>query len=166
MPLAALRPLDDLSERASRRFRLLISAEGTIAQSRDLAVVLHNVSTTGLLLECEADVEVGTSIALSLPELGEVEALVVWNSGGYCGAEFSSPLTPSAVEKVVSSSKVVWPAFSPEAAGASTRRRVAEPVQTFDPEPSRKPPMVVRTLAILSATGILWSLLIWAAMGL
>ncbi len=169
MSLAALRPLDDPSERASRRFRLLISAEGSISQSQDVAVVLHNLSRTGLLIECEAAMEVGTSIVLSLPDLGEVEALVVWNSDGYYGAAFTSPLSRSAVETMLSSSKVVWPTFSPVTAEAPAQRHSVEPVEPVLAcavhEPG-KPPMIVRTVGIVTAAGLLWTLVAWAALSI
>lgn len=169
MSLAALRPLDDPSERQSRRFRLLISAAGSISQSRDVAVVLHNLSMTGLLIECEAAMEVGASIVLSLPDLGEVEALVVWNSDGYYGAAFRSPLSRSAVEMMLSSSKVVWPAFNPMTAEAPARQQPLEPVEpvlAFAVNEPSKPPMIVRTVAIVTAAGLLWTLVAWAALSI
>lgn len=83
---------DPGAERAHRR-TLLLEALGATADGDSTSVTVQNISQTGLLLHSEAELAVGDTIELDLPEAGVVEARVVWTSGPLAGCQFFTPLT-------------------------------------------------------------------------
>jgi hypothetical protein len=61
-------------------------------------VVVHNISRTGFLIEApEGGLAVGDGLFLDVPEDGEVESKVVWESGRLFGCKFRSPVSQAAV---------------------------------------------------------------------
>jgi transcriptional regulator with XRE-family HTH domain len=97
MALAA--QFDDLPEdsrqvRAPRRL-LRLQATGTLATGERAAVQIHNVSATGLLIECSTDLAVGETIEVELPHAGPVAADVVWASASLFGCRFDEALSPA-----------------------------------------------------------------------
>ena len=97
MPLFAhLEPGKGKAERRSshrRKLRLEASPEAA-SESR---VVVHDLSERGMLLESAAEMTVGETLDLVIPEAGSAKATIVWNSGPYFGCRFEKPLTSSAV---------------------------------------------------------------------
>lgn len=85
---------DQGQPRAGRR-RLLLEAQGALPSGAETRVTIHNVSETGLLMESRAELEIGESIDLSLPDAGDSRARVVWASGELYGCEFDTPLSPA-----------------------------------------------------------------------
>lgn len=57
------------------------------------AVQVHNASSTGLLLESDADLTVGEAIDVVLPQAGPTTARVVWASGTLYGCRFDEPIS-------------------------------------------------------------------------
>lgn len=97
MPIAAhFEPAPHSDDpRRSVRHTLRLEALGTTADGEKSRVTVHNISASGLLLETEAVLEIGETIALDLPEAGERMAEVSWASGGYYGCQFDQPLSPA-----------------------------------------------------------------------
>jgi hypothetical protein len=60
-------------------------------------VTVHDLSLTGALLETSVPMLVGAIFEVELPEAGNVEATVVWNSGEFYGCQFSLPISPTAL---------------------------------------------------------------------
>lgn len=60
-------------------------------------VQVHNASTTGLLLESEAELDVGEVIDVDLPQAGDTAARVVWASGRLYGCRFEEPVSVAAL---------------------------------------------------------------------
>jgi transcriptional regulator with XRE-family HTH domain len=93
--------LEDLPEGAGRsraaRRTLRLEARGALGSGDAAAVLVHNVSATGLLLECEAPLAVGDSIDVELPHAGATSARVVWTSGKLSGCQFAAPISPAAL---------------------------------------------------------------------
>lgn len=100
--------------RASRR-TLRLEAEGALPSGEAARVVVHNVSATGLLLECEAGLAVGEALAIDLPQAGLSAARVVWSSGTLHGCQFDAPLTGAALS--AAQLRAAVPDFSHAAAG-------------------------------------------------
>ena len=77
-----------------RTLRLDVAARSSTAES---AVVIRDLSRTGLLIETDAAFAVGETFLLVLPELGAAPARVVRNDGRLFGCEFLSPVPASAI---------------------------------------------------------------------
>ena len=122
MPIAAhfkpASPSDSHSDdpRRSVRHTLRLEASGATADGERVAVTVHNISASGLLLETAAALDIGEAIAIDLPEAGERRAIVSWASETFYGCQFDRPLTPA------------------ELGAAQLRGKVAGPVQV--PRPS------------------------------
>ncbi len=93
---AHLDPLLPATPRGSRR-TLRLDAPGTTASGEGLAVTVHNISATGLLLESGEELAVGEALGIALPVAGTVRAEVVWVSGALAGCRFDAPLSPAAL---------------------------------------------------------------------
>jgi hypothetical protein len=67
-------------------------ARGTAADGRALKLVLVNTSTGGFMARCEAALEAGDTIEISLPLIGKRRATIRWALGGRIGCEFDQPI--------------------------------------------------------------------------
>lgn len=98
MPIAAhFREMDKDSgskARAPRR-TLFLEAQGALRDGVDTAVMVHNISATGLLLESEVALEPGETIAIDLPDAGVTAARVIWSSGPLFGCQFEHAVSPA-----------------------------------------------------------------------
>ena len=77
-----------------RTLRLDVPARTTSAES---AVVIRDLSRTGLLIETDADFELGETFILILPEIGAAPARIVRVDEKRFGCEFLSPIPASAI---------------------------------------------------------------------
>ena len=84
------------STRAARR-KLMLEVRGAHASGSDVPVVIHNISETGLLIECEAALSIRDRIDIDLPHAGVVPATLVWVSGQMFGCQFDAPISPAAL---------------------------------------------------------------------
>ena len=100
-----------------RTLRLDVAARSATAET---AVVIRNLSRTGLLIETDAGFAVGETFLLVLPELGAAPARVVRGDGRLFGCEFLSPVPASAI------SAALLKALPDEEAGAVTEADVLE----------------------------------------
>jgi len=82
--------------RPARR-TLRLEAHGATAAGEAARVTVHNISTTGLLLESTVPLAVGEPIAIDLPEADATAATVIWASGGYFGCQFDEPVAERAL---------------------------------------------------------------------
>ncbi|MFM5884411.1 MAG: helix-turn-helix domain-containing protein [Novosphingobium sp.] len=85
--------------RAQRR-RLLLETAGESAAGELGAVLLHNVSATGLLLETEVALSADETIEVDLPEAGLQTARVVWSDGSFHGCRFDQPISTAALSAI------------------------------------------------------------------
>lgn len=104
------------SRRTTRR-KLRLEAQGsTPSDSAD--VLILNISTTGLLLETTADLCLGETIELDLPEAAGTRAVIKWSSGQLFGCQFREPVTVATVSgallRAPSRSVNLETIFSPE----------------------------------------------------
>ena len=82
------------------------------------AVTIHNISSTGLLLETTAALAEGEAIDVDLPHNGKTRANVIWASGSFHGCAFDTPITQAALSAAqlrggTASAEVTTPASAP-----------------------------------------------------
>jgi len=77
--------------RPSRR-RLQLEVAGSRASGDAAAVLIHNISAAGLLLETSTQLTEAERIDIDLPDVGPTAATIVWTSGRFYGGRFETPL--------------------------------------------------------------------------
>lgn len=98
MPIPAhFEPASNGRKQREPRRRLLLHAQGSPSSGGPTAVLVHDISATGLLIECAAELAAGESIEIDLPEAGATSARVVWASGRLYGCEFAAPISAAAL---------------------------------------------------------------------
>jgi hypothetical protein len=152
---AQLKYSNSADERNAERYRLLLPASGEKPGSGLIDITVHDLSTSGFLVETEAPLSVGSEILLDIPGAGSVAAEVAWHSGNFFGGQFAKPLSPSAVTAAFAASRVVWPNFT---AGSSEDReeRLASPFVHGQIEPARHP-LQMRFRIIVGMSLLLWT---------
>jgi len=85
------------NNRGSERHNLPLLVEGRIVDGKAITVQIYNISETGLLMECDADIGVNDAIEIDLPHAGSAEARVVWTSGLLIGCQFRTPISVAAL---------------------------------------------------------------------
>jgi DNA-binding transcriptional regulator YiaG len=107
-------PEASASARATRR-TLKLEVRGAHAAASDVSVTVHNISQTGLLIECEANLSTDDRIDIDLPHVGVVSATLVWVSGRMFGCQFDKKLSSAALSaaQLQSAINVVTPEARP-----------------------------------------------------
>ena len=82
--------------RAPRR-QLRIESEGSTASGQTAQVMIHNISTTGLLIVSPVALAEAERIEIALPLMGTASAQVVWRSDTFYGCRFETPLPEGAL---------------------------------------------------------------------
>lgn len=88
--------LDADRRRANRRL-LKLQVPGLVPDRPGVAVLIHDLSRSGLLIETSADLGVGARLEVELPEAGHTDAQVMWANGRYFGCRFDSALDARAL---------------------------------------------------------------------
>lgn len=149
---ARLERLESQNRRSAPRRQLSLGA--VLPDTGDEAVI-HDLSTTGILIQTEADLATFEQLQLDLPEAGPIVATVIWSSGHYFGCEFHQPLSQAAVSAALLRSPFTRPA--PETASAVIENEDGAPEIADD-----RYPFGVRLRVILGASLLLWALILWA----
>jgi hypothetical protein len=145
--VARLERLETRNRRSAPRRKLSLGA--VLAGTGDEAVI-HDLSTTGLLIETKADLATFEQLQLDLPEAGQIVATVMWNSGQYFGCEFHKPIPQAAI----SAALLRNPFDHADSAVDDTEEgEVADD----------RYPLGVRLRVILGASLLLWALILWSA---
>ena len=105
-------PATDEHARAPRRI-LRLEATGRRASGEEAEVLVHNASSTGLLLESSQPLAEGERLAIEMPHAGPTAAEVVWSSGKLYGCRFDEPISPAALSAAELRSVVGEPIGSP-----------------------------------------------------
>jgi PilZ domain len=79
--------------RRSGRHLLKLRVPGSTPSQSAAVVLIHDLSQTGLLIETDGSLEVGSDLEIDLPETGVRQARVVWNGGHYFGCQFHAPIS-------------------------------------------------------------------------
>ncbi|HVM38761.1 MAG TPA: PilZ domain-containing protein [Sphingomicrobium sp.] len=89
--IAHLTPIEDVTGERRGAPRLLLSLGASLRPCLS-EVTIHNLSVTGLLLETSADLKIGETIQVQLPEMDPAAATVVWRDGSSYGCQFERPM--------------------------------------------------------------------------
>jgi transcriptional regulator with XRE-family HTH domain len=89
--------LRDRRRSGDQRRPMQLLASGKSAHGALTDVVIHDLSTGGLLLETDADLTTGETIEVVLPLTGAHDANIVWANGAYFGCQFRRPVPPASV---------------------------------------------------------------------
>jgi len=144
-----------------RSLSLVSSLQGTGTE-----VTIHDVSSTGLLMETAAELAVLDDLEIELPEAGFTAAVVVWSSGRFYGCQFKDRISQAAISAALLRSPASQPGDAP------LELRLPDPVH--QPEAiensgyqgaseEAKASLSVRLRVILGSAVLLWSLIIWTA---
>ncbi|MEO0590431.1 MAG: helix-turn-helix transcriptional regulator [Pseudomonadota bacterium] len=86
------KPTGRADARRHERRALFLEASGVLPGGLEENVVIHNISTAGLLMETDSPLVVDEGLILDLPEAGAVRAVVVWQSGTLFGCAIEQEL--------------------------------------------------------------------------
>lgn len=93
------------------------------------AVVIHDISDTGMLIQSSAPMLVGASLEVELPHAGHVPATVVWTSGDFYGCEFDQRIPPAAVSAALLRSAPKERSAGAERAAVTVLRELSHQVE-------------------------------------
>ncbi|TRD11590.1 helix-turn-helix domain-containing protein [Erythrobacter insulae] len=91
-PVAAV-----FDDRRDPRRALQLETSGVLPGGHEANVTLHNLSAVGLLLETDVPLDTGEVLAVELPDIGAVEAAIVWQSEQLYGCAFTAALPNGAL---------------------------------------------------------------------
>jgi hypothetical protein len=99
---------------------------------------VHDVSSTGMRIECRAELEVGDEVTVGLAGAGATRARIVWRRGNEYGCAFNEPLSDENAERAFNGAPVVrLQNFARAKAQLQTEDRTAELLQLIDGQPAR-----------------------------
>lgn len=90
-------PSEGDGKRRRPRRKLQLEVPGARDGGDGLLVKIHNISQSGMLIECDAPLKTGDGFDVELPHAGAVAAKVIWKGGAFFGCEFGSPISLAAV---------------------------------------------------------------------
>lgn len=86
--------------KGEERRRVSLEVEGRSASGDAVAVMVHNISATGMLLECDEGMAVDSVLRVDLPAAPGAQAVVRWASERLFGCEFTEPLQTATLSAV------------------------------------------------------------------
>jgi hypothetical protein len=148
--LARLERVQGTSRRGSARLKLSLDTSLTGSGEQ---VVIHDLSSDGILVETSAKLRKGAKLEFDLPQVGATLAKVVWNSGDYYGCQFDKPIPKAAL-----SAALLRNPFEPSIAPLVEQISDREATEFVDD----RAPFAVRMRVILGSSVLLWALILWA----
>jgi transcriptional regulator with XRE-family HTH domain len=110
------------------RLHVSLEAMGTSAAGHAAPVSIHNISATGMLLECSNPIDIDEAISIDLPRAPGTRAVVVWSSGQFHGCRFAAPLAKATLSAAQLQSAVdagsIAPVAEPAAPGEPLEARL------------------------------------------
>ncbi|HKT77792.1 MAG TPA: helix-turn-helix domain-containing protein, partial [Sphingobium sp.] len=85
--------------RGDARWRIRLEVTGSLGDEQ-ANVVIHDISSAGMLIETDCNLVVGQSIAIALPQAETVAAQIVWRSEPLFGCRFDQPLPQASLSAV------------------------------------------------------------------
>lgn len=83
--------------RAAVRMHMRLETSGSLDGDEGTSVIIHNLSATGMLIETASNLDIGQRIAVTLPEMPDCTATIVWRSEALAGCRFDRPLSRAAL---------------------------------------------------------------------
>ena len=111
---AQLAPKKGPHRRSALREPMRLSTSGRIGKGSATDVLIHDLSTGGMLIETTAKLSVGEDLHVELPRTGVKLAQVVWSSGNFYGCRFHEPVAPAAVSAALLKSAPGLPSVGDE----------------------------------------------------
>jgi hypothetical protein len=122
-------------------------------------VIIHDISHTGLLLETTALLTERQALDVELPEVGIVQANVVWRSSRFVGCRFATPVSQAAVSAALLRNPIAPPeGISEERAWEKLGALCEVPENSRD---RTALPMAAKASIIVGASLVLWALILW-----
>ena len=143
---ARLETFEDANRRASPRRRLRLGSTLTGAGHE---VVIHDLSSTGVLLQTSAELGAFDNFEIELPEVGATHAYVVWTSSDFFGCEFARPIPRAALSAAQLRNPISVPTAGPAAEPGS------------DEALARQLSFAVKMRILLGASILLWAAILW-----
>ena len=117
-------------QRGSVRRKLRLDTVGKAPAKGSTPVEIHDLSTSGMLIETSVELSAGEALEIELPRTGPQTAQVIWASGRFYGCRFAEPISPAAVSAALLRSRptdqAAAEADAPEQASADFSSRLAE----------------------------------------
>jgi hypothetical protein len=88
-------------DRSAPRVRLKIPAQMRPSGSPGFAVIVKDLSLSGVACEALTGMGAGTRVWLTLPGLNALQAKIVWNDGTMVGCEFDTLLNVAVMENIL-----------------------------------------------------------------
>lgn len=85
------------TQRRGVRLKMRLNVAGKTADGGTREVLIHDISTTGILVQTGQSLAIGEVIEIELPRTGVRHIEVVWASGSFFGCRFLEPVPPAAV---------------------------------------------------------------------
>ena len=86
-----------IDNRKRQRHKLFLEVEGGEHGTASDAVLVHDILDTGLLIETTSELGVGEIIEVNLPNVGVMEAEIMWGGGQIYGCKFTRERTQAAI---------------------------------------------------------------------
>lgn len=171
MPIPARLEQFAASDRRSDERRKLFL--GSTLEATGEEVAIHDISSTGMLIETFAKLAPFDALEIDLPHNGLTRALIIWNSGHYYGCAFSERISKATVSAALLRG-------TPETEPDRPARRPPDAEALPAPSPARarahetgdagayeeKWSLGASTRFILGISILLWALIIGAAIGI
>lgn len=110
IPSPTDRPAGAASRRGQSRRALPLTVEAIDGAGTKIALLIRNMSGTGLLVETDAALDVGDRVEIDLPHAGRTVARAIWNSDNLFGCAFDEPVSPATLSAVQLRSSAGMPA--------------------------------------------------------
>ena len=84
-------------KRRTERRKLQLQVQGAHPSDTNIVVKIHNISLTGMLIECGARLAIDDVIDVDLPHAGSVATRLIWASEKLFGCQFEAPISSAAL---------------------------------------------------------------------
>lgn len=136
---------------------------GSVLSNSGVEIVIHDISTTGMLIETSQELSTGETLIIDLPERGETPATVTWNSGQYFGCQFELSIPAATVSAALLRSSPLG-AIAPTGTGpdfSMLNSPVPEAVKEDVPVDDDRYSLRTRGLVIVGLCGVSWAIVGW-----
>ncbi|MBV1689551.1 PilZ domain-containing protein [Novosphingobium sp. G106] len=155
--------------RSARRRKLSLESQGTTSSGIAADVLIHNLSTKGLLIETSAKLSIGEVLGVEVPHAGATLAVVMWNSGDLFGCEFVAPVPNAAISASLLQNPIERLSAVPATEVPLLRQDSGSPDIGAEVDAatdgaaikSARLPLRTRALIIVGSSLLAWTLIIW-----
>ena len=136
---------------------------GSVLSDSGVEIIIHDISTTGILIETSQQLSTGETLIIDLPKRGETPATVAWNSGQYFGCQFELSVPAATVSAALLRGSPLE-TIAPIGSGpdlSMLNSRVTEAVEEDAPVEDDRFSLRTRGLVIVGLCGLSWALVGW-----